>query len=523
MSITLKNYLGGKWIAGAGEGTALLDPVLGTELARASAAGLDLASGYAFAREQGGKGLRAMSYAERGKALRKLVDVFKTHRARYLQISMENSGTTAAHSSPDVDGAIFTLGYYARLATELGDARYLVDGEATELDRDGSFIAQHVMVPSRGLALLINAFNFPAWGLWEKAAPALLSGVPVIAKPATATCWLTQAMVADAIEANVLPKGALSVICGSGDGLLDALEPMDRLSFTGSAQTAAMLRAHPAVAARSVRTNVEADSLNSVLLDPNVAPGSDHFGQFAKEMARELSIKSGQRCTAPRRIFVPRENYESCRDALCAALGKITVGNPRNENVRMGSLVSTAQKRDVLRGISELREEAELLFDGSRSALVDADPDISACVAPYLLGINTGARARETHELEVFGPVCTLIGYDNVEQAFEFIEAGQGSLVCSVYASNPEFGARASLELAHVHGRLHVITPAVSTSHSGHGNVMPSSIHGGPGRAGGGEELGGLRGLQFYHQRSAIQIESDGLGAITDNGKNYAP
>ncbi len=374
MTQRLQSHLAGRWQDGQGEGAALRDPISGEVLARASAAGLDLEAGYAYARREGGNGLRALSYGRRAAALARLVDVFKANRERYLDISLQNSGTTKSDSSADVDGAIFTLNYYAKLGASLGDASYLLDGAPASLDKAGSFQSRHVLVPARGLVLAINAFNFPAWGLWEKAAPALLSGVPVLAKPATATAWLTQAMVADALAAGVLPAGALSIVCGSGDGLLDALTGYDLLSFTGSAQTAGKLRAHPAVAQRSVRTNVEADSLNSMLLDATVTPGSEHFAQFVKDAARELCTKSGQRCTAPRRLLVPAGHFDAAREALAAALAKVKSGNPRDETVRMGALVSTAQKATVLAGIALLADEAEVAFDGSRRELAGGDP-----------------------------------------------------------------------------------------------------------------------------------------------------
>lgn len=522
MSEILDSLLSDRWVRGRGDGAVLTDPVSGSELARVSAAGLDLAAGFEFARSQGGSALRAMSFEQRAGALAKLVDVFKANRERYLEISIANSGTTRADSSPDVDGAIFTLGYYARLGAGLGEARHLVEGAAASLDKAGSYQARHIMVPARGLVLCINAFNFPAWGLWEKAAPALLSGVPVVAKPATATCWLTRQMVADAVAADALPPGALSLVCGNPEGLLDALEPFDLLSFTGSAHTAAMLRSHPAVAARSVRVNVEADSLNSVLLDRAVTPGSEHFNRFAKDVVRELCVKSGQRCTAPRRIFVPGSHFDAAREALSAGLAAITVGDPRQETVRMGSLVSAEQKRKVLADLDRLGAETERLFDGSKVELRGADPVVSACVAPTLLGLRDGERARLVHDVEVFGPVATLIAYRDFDEAVALIRRGQGSLVSSVYAASPEFAAQAAIELADCHGRIHTVTPAVAATHSGHGNVMPASIHGGPGRAGGGEELGGLRALNFYHRRCAVQIESSGVGMLDAGATSLA-
>jgi 3,4-dehydroadipyl-CoA semialdehyde dehydrogenase len=364
-------------------------------------------------------------------------------------------------------------------------------------------------VPTRGVALFINAFNFPSWGLWEKAAPALLSGVPVIVKPATATAWLTQRMVQDVVNAGVLPAGSLSVICGSSNGLLDQLQPFDVLSFTGSAETAELIRSHPAVARRSVRVNIEADSLNSALLMPGA--GAEAVDLLVKEVAREMTVKSGQKCTAIRRVLVPEAQAAQIAQAISARLAKTSVGNPRNESVRMGALVSRAQLQSVQEGLALLKTQAQVLHDGASHALVDADPSVACCVGPTLLGLKDAAAsdaAGVVHEHEVFGPVATLVPYRDGAHALALARRGQGSLVASLYGSEPGELARAALELADSHGRVHIISPDVGALHTGHGNVMPQSLHGGPGRAGGGEELGGLRALGFYHRRAAIQAST---------------
>ncbi|MDP3348430.1 3,4-dehydroadipyl-CoA semialdehyde dehydrogenase [Hydrogenophaga sp.] len=512
-STMLPNHLGGQWVTGSGAGTPLFDPVLGTELARVSSAGLDLSAGFAFAREQGGAALRALSYGERAALLGAIVKVLQANRDAYYEIATANCGTTTKDSAVDIDGGIFTLGYYARQGEALGSAHALLDGERIRMGKDPVFQTQHILSPTRGVALFINAFNFPSWGLWEKAAPALLSGVPVIVKPATATAWLTQRMVKDVIDAGILPPGALSVVCGSSAGLMDQLQPFDVVSFTGSAETARIIRSHPAVAERSVRCNIEADSLNSALIDPAATPESEAFGLLVSEVVREMTVKSGQKCTAIRRVFVPRALFDAAAQAIGAKLAKTSVGNPRNEAVRTGALVSQEQKASVIEGIAKLRTEAEVLFDGSSTALVDADAS-SACVAPVLLGSREPAKAKLLHAVEVFGPVATLMAYDSIEEAYELIRRGEGSLVCSVYSADPAFIAAASLELGSAHGRVHAISPDVAASQSGHGNVMPMSLHGGPGRAGGGEELGGLRALGFYHRRSAVQASSAALDVL---------
>ncbi|NUO86555.1 MAG: 3,4-dehydroadipyl-CoA semialdehyde dehydrogenase [Cupriavidus sp.] len=514
MTELLSNYLGGTWQRGSGAGTALFDPVLGNELVRVDATGLDLAAGFAFAREHGGAALRALSYRQRAALLAEMVKVLQANRDAYYDIATANSGTVRNDSAVDIDGAIFTLGTYARLGDTLGDRRFLADGEAARLGKDPLFQSQHVLVPTRGLALFINAFNFPAWGLWEKAAPALLSGVPVIVKPATATAWLTQRMVRDVVEAGVLPAGALSVVCGSAAGLLDALQPFDVVSFTGSADTAAVIRSHPAIARRSVRVNIEADSINAAVLLPQDGHGSDAFDLLVKEVVREMTVKSGQKCTAIRRVFVPESLYAQAAEAIGARLSKVSVGNPRHDSVRMGALVSRAQFDAVQAGLAGLRTHAQVLHDGARQPLVDADPALACCIGPTLLGARDADAAAAVHDTEVFGPVATLLPYRDTAHALDLVRRGQGSLVASLYGSDAAALGAAALELADGHGRVHVVSPDVAQLHTGHGNVMPQSLHGGPGRAGGGEELGGLRALHFYHRRSAIQASTAVLGTL---------
>jgi 3,4-dehydroadipyl-CoA semialdehyde dehydrogenase len=514
MTPQLPNHLGGQWQTGTGAGSALFDPVLGTELVRVDATGLDLRAGFAFAREQGGAALRALTYEARAAMLAAAVKVLQDNRDAYYDIACANSGTVKNDSAVDIDGGIFTLGTYAKLGAGLGKRTFLLDGEATRLGKDPLFQSQHVLVPSRGVALFINAFNFPSWGLWEKAAPALLSGVPVIVKPATATAWLTQRMVKDVIDAGIFPPGALSVVCGSSAGLMDALEPFDVVSFTGSAETAALIRAHPAVTQRSVRVNIEADSVNSALLLPDAAPGSEAFDLLSKEVVREMTVKSGQKCTAIRRIFVPEAAYDAAAEAIAARLKKVTVGNPRNSDVRMGALVNREQLNNVRQGLQHLQAQADTLHDGASQPLIDADPAVACCVGPTLLGLRDADGADRVHDTEVFGPVATLLPYRDHAHALALVRRGQGSLVASVYGADPAALATTALALADSHGRVHVISPDVAQLQTGHGNVMPQSLHGGPGRAGGGEELGGLRALGFYHRRSAIQASTAVLASL---------
>lgn len=517
MTELLSNYLGGRWQAGTGAGTPLFDPVLGTELVRVDATGMDLAAGFDFAREQGGAALRALTYRARAALLSAALKVLQANRDAYYEIATANSGTVKNDSAVDIDGGLFTLGTYAKLGDTLGERRFMLDGDMARLGKEPLFQSQHLLTPTRGVALFINAFNFPAWGLWEKAAPALLSGVPVIIKPATATAWLTQRMVRDVVDAGIFPPGALSVICGSSAGLMDQLQPFDVVSFTGSAETAAVIRSHPSVVQRSVRVNIEADSLNSALLLPGEAAGSAAFELLVKEVAREMTVKSGQKCTAIRRVFVPEALYAPVAQALSARLAKTTVGNPRNESVRMGALVSRSQLAAVREGLTHLTAQAEILHDGAAHALVDADPALACCVGPTLLGTRDASgsdSADRVHETEVFGPVATLLPYRDTAHALALVRRGLGSLVTSLYGSDAAALADVALALADSHGRVHVISPDVAALQTGHGNVMPQSLHGGPGRAGGGEELGGLRALNFYHRRSAVQASTDVLAHL---------
>lgn len=517
----LPNFFAGRWQLGQGHPITLRDPVLGTEIAQVTHEGIDLAQGFEYARRIGGQHLRALTYTQRGELLRKIVEVLNKNKPAYYDIATANSGTTVKDSAVDIEGSLFTLSTYAKLSEQLGQKQYLVDGERARLGKELSFQSQHILLPTPGVALFINAFNFPAWGLWEKAAPALLSGVPIIVKPATATAWLTQKMVQDVIDTDILPAGALSILCGSSKGLLDQLQPFDVVSFTGSAQTAQTIRCHPAVSTLSVRCNIEADSLNSALLDPHTTADSDVFNLLVSEVVREMTVKSGQKCTAIRRIFVPHALYPAVAKALREKLKKITVGNPRDDTVRMGSLVSQEQYQSVVAGIEALKKETEVLFDGNPATLIQADPQTAACIAPVLLGLQNMPPSSQVNHTEVFGPVATLIAYQHIDQAYELIESAQGSLVMSVYSDRPEFIAQTALKLGPYHGRIHAISPEVATLHTGHGNVMPVSIHGGPGRAGGGEELGGLRALHFYHRRVAIQSSLSALDLLTGEHLPY--
>jgi len=510
----LKNFVSGQWIEGKGAGAALVDPVTGDELARASTEGVDYRAALDFARRTGGPALRKMSFAERAALIGKVADVLVANRDKYFGLAQANSGNTKIDAMIDVDGGSGTLKFYSSIGKRLGEAKYLRDGGFDQFSKDDTFQAVHIRVPLEGVAVHINAFNFPSWGLWEKVAVAFLAGVPVLAKPATATALLSHAMVEDVVKAGVLPEGALSLVCGSAGDMLDHLDRRDAVAFTGSAETAAKLRSHPNVVRNSIRFNAEADSLNSSLLGPDAAAGSPEFDLFVREVHREMTVKAGQKCTAIRRAFVPRALADAVADALAARIAKTIVGNPRNETVTMGPIVDKAQQKNVLDGLAALKREAKAITGEGAFAPVDADPAKAAFVAPTLLRCDTPAEAKAVHEIEVFGPATTLMPYDGADQAFALAARGGGSLVASVFTGDDAFAQQAVLGLGASHGRVMVIDNAVGKLSTGHGIVMPMCVHGGPGRAGGGEELGGLRGLRFYHQRLAVQGNKTRVAAL---------
>ncbi len=512
---TLDSYLSGRWQRGQGIESTLIDPVTGDELATVSAKGLDLNSALEFARREGQRSLRNMNYAERGKLVGAVADVLTANRARYEAIAIANSGNTKMDAAIDIDGGIGTLKYYARLGAGLGEARTLLDEKPVRLAKAENYQAIHLMVPRRGVAVHINAFNFPGWALWEKAAVSLLAGVPVLAKPASATALLAHAMIKDVIAAGALPAGALSLLCGSAGGLLEALTSEDLVAFTGSADTAARVRGHPNAVAKNVPVNIEADSINAALLAPDASPAGAAFDAFVCETVREMTVKAGQKCTAIRRIFVPAEMADAVADALSGKLKTTKVGDPRQADTRMGPLVTRAQQAAAFEGIRRLACEAAIVCGGTEAPALDGiDKAKSAFVAPTLLRLKSTDNARAVHEVEVFGPAATIVPYRGEQDAAALIARGGGSLVASVYGEDKDFLARMVSEIAPSHGRILAVDPAIATAHTGHGIVMPQCNHGGPGRAGAGEELGGLFGLRFYHQRLAVQGSSELLASL---------
>ncbi len=510
----LESYLGGKWQAGAEPGAALVNPTTGDIVAWASSKGLDLNAALGYSRNVGGPELRKLTYAQRAELLGKIADALAARRDEWFEIARKNSGNTKADAAIDVDGSIGTLKYFAKIGSKLADAHLLRDGSPMRLARDQNFQGLHVGVPLDGVAVHINAFNFPAWGLWEKAAMSLLAGVPVLAKPATSTAWLAEEMVNAVIDAGVLPPGALSILCGSPGDLLDHLQLGDVVAFTGSADTAEAIRRNPRMVQQNIRLNIEADSLNSALLGPDAAPDSAAFGFFAREVVREMTLKAGQKCTAIRRVLVPAEHAVAATEAIAAALRTIVVGDPANPLVNMGPVVNMPQRKTVEDGVRKLLTQANVAYSPENFAPLDASLESGAFVPPTLLRVRDGADAEVIHDVEVFGPVATVIPYRDKAEAFALARRGGGSLAASVFSGDTAFLAEAAIALGTTHGRLLLVDPTIGDSHTGHGIVLPSLMHGGPGRAGGGEELGGLHGLWFYHQRVALQGSATTLSAI---------
>jgi 3,4-dehydroadipyl-CoA semialdehyde dehydrogenase len=523
----LPNYVSGKWQEGIGAGEPLVDPVSGEELARISSQGIDVKAALEFARSSGGQALRAMTYRERAELLGKIAEVLTANRDEYFRISLLNLGANQADASFDVDGAIYTMKYYAKIGQALADGKILKEGAPVSISKTGVFVGQHFLLPTKGAAVFINAFNFPAWGVCEKAAPALLSGVPIVIKPASPTAWLAHRFVEDIVKSDILPVGAISILCGSAREILDHVGESDIVSFTGSADTAARIRSNPNVLRRSVRVNIEADSINSAILGPDAAPGTDLFDLLVKEVVREMTLKAGQKCTAIRRVLVPRQHMNAVGDAIVARLSSMRVGNPRNAEVRVGPVVNKAQQAACLEGLRQLKEECSVLFGGDENFQpIDADAQKSAFVQPTLLACEKGLDAKFVNDIEVFGPVATLVAYDGVEDLIAIARRGLGSLVASIFANDPAFLQNVVLGIGDLHGRIMIVDSSVGTQFTGHGNVVPSCLHGGPGRAGGGEELAGLRALLLYHQRFVVQgptaFTAELAGLAADTGLFYS-
>lgn len=512
----LESFVSGQWHTGSGEGTPLVNPVTGEKIAEATSSGVDMSAAMEYARSEGSSALGSLSFEQRGALLKDISSILIANRQNYDEIARENCGNTKLDAAIDIDGAISVLRYYARIGASLKDQKLLCESGEDQLSKEPVFFGRHYWTSRPGIAVQINAFNFPAWGMWEKIAVATLAGVPSLAKPATSTAVLANRMMRDVVEAGVIPAGVLNLVCGRGEGLLDAVGSMDSIAFTGSADTGQMIRAHKNILQSGVRVNIEADSLNATLVGPDVAPGTMLFDLAVRETVKALSIKAGQLCTNIRRVFVPRAILGEFADAVAAGIDKLVVGDPVDEQVRVGPLVNKQQQQQALIGIAELSAEAKMLRGGSER--LDSNlHETGAFVAPTLLLCEDPAGSRVVHELEVFGPCVTAMPYDNFDGGLALAARGGGSLAVSLFSDAAAVHGQGINYLGPWHGRLMIVDEDAGKNHSGHSIVMPQCTHGGPGRAGGGEELGGLRGLRLHMQRTALQGSSKVHGVLSAN------
>ncbi|WP_093344363.1 phenylacetic acid degradation bifunctional protein PaaZ [Pseudonocardia ammonioxydans] len=510
----LRSHLSGSWRTGTGDGRPLYDAVTGEEIARTSTDGLDLGGALEYGRRTGGPALRALTFHQRAALLKALGGHLREHREELYAVS-KRTGATLGDSKFDVDGGIgVLLAYASKAKRELPNDTIHVEGDVEALGRGGTFLGQHVLTPLHGVAVQVNAFNFPVWGPLEKLAPAFLAGVPTLIKPATPTAFLTAKLVELIVDSGLLPDGAVQFVAGGLGDCFEHLTGQDLVSFTGSAATAQTLRSHPALVRNAVRFSAEADSLNLAALGPDASPGTEEFDLFVKALTTEMTVKAGQKCTAIRRAFVPRDRVDAVVEAASERLAKIVVGAPDAEGVRMGALASLDQREEVRRSVKALRDAGRVVFgDPDRVEVVGADADRGAFVSPLLL-VGDPERG-EPHEVEAFGPVATVLPYDSTAQLIDYAARGQGSLAGSVVSADPQFVREVVLGIAPFHGRVHVLNARDGAESTGHGSPLPQLVHGGPGRAGGGEEMGGVRGVFHHMQRTAVQADPDSLAAIT--------
>jgi oxepin-CoA hydrolase/3-oxo-5,6-dehydrosuberyl-CoA semialdehyde dehydrogenase len=518
----LRSYLSGQWTAPP-DGRPVRDAVTGEEVARISAEGIDLGAALDYGRRVGGAALRALTFHERAALAKAVGGMLREHRDELYALSAR-TGATLGDSKFDVDGGIGVLLSYASQARrELPNDTVYAEGAVEPLGRGGQFTGQHILTPRLGVAVQVNAFNFPVWGPLEKMAPALIAGVPTLVKPASQTAYVTARLAELIIESGILPDGSLQLLCGSAGDLLDHLGEQDLLGFTGSASTARQLRSHPNVVARAVRFNAEADSLNCSILGPDATPGTPEFDLYVRQLVTEMTVKAGQKCTAIRRAFVPTGQLDAVIDAVRARLEKIVIGNPADETVRMGALASLEQREEVRRSLKALESAGRLVFgDPQHVQVVGADADRGAFISPLLVRCDDARRA-EPHEVEAFGPVSTVMGYTGTGEVIELAARGRGSLAGSVVTGDAGFARRVVLGLAPWHGRILVLDQDDAKESTGHGSPLPTLVHGGPGRAGGGEEMGGIRGVLHHMQRTAVQASPRMLGAVTGRWVKGAP
>jgi len=511
----LQNYVYGEWITGEGEGAPIYNSVDGQLIHYASTKGIDFAKILEYGRKVGNPSLRKMTFQQRGNMLKKLALYLTKRKDKYYEVSYM-TGATKADSWIDIEGGFGNLFANASLRRNFPNQSFHVDGDGIDLSRGGQFMGHHIMVPKRGVAVHINAYNFPIWGMLEKCAVNWMAGMPAVVKPATATSYLTEAVVKDIIESGILPEGSLQLICGSARGILDSVESQDVVTFTGSASTGRMLKAHERIISEAVPFNMEADSLNCSVLGMTSVPGTAEFDLFVKEVRREMTVKCGQKCTAIRRIIVPDNLVEDVQIALGKSLGKVTIGNPKAKGVRMGALASKAQVEEVRERVAELIKTADLVYgDLEQVELLEADAKQGAFLSPLLLLEKDPFKNTAVHEIEAFGPVSTIMPYSSVDEAIHLAQMGRGSLVSSIATSDDDEARDFVLGAATHHGRILVINEDSAKQSTGHGSPLPYLVHGGPGRAGGGEEMGGMRGIKHYLQRCAIQGSPTTISHIT--------
>ena len=511
----LHNYVTGQWRTGSGKGVPMHDAITGEVIALSDTEGLDFDEILHYGRIKGGEVLRKMTFQERGNMLKSLALHLVKKKADFYEVSYR-TGATKVDSWIDIEGGFGNLFANASLRKLFPNQSYHVEGDPIDLSRGGRFMAHHIMVPKRGVAIHINAFNFPVWGMLEKCAVNWMAGVPAVVKPATNTSFLTEAVVREIIASGILPEGALQLINGSARTILDSVESQDVVTFTGSATTGRMLKAHPRIIEEAVPFTMEADSLNASILGEDAIPGTPEFDIFIKEVRREMTVKCGQKCTAIRRVIVPENLIEDVQIALGKALSKVTIGDPRLKEVRMGSLVSLDQVQEVRERVQELSKTAQIVYgDLDKIEVIGADAKKGAFLAPILLREDNPFDNLSVHETEAFGPVSTIMPYKNLDEAIELAKMGKGSLVSSIATNDDKIAKDYVVNAASHHGRILVLNRESAEQSTGHGSPLPSLVHGGPGRAGGGEEMGGMRGIKHYMQRTAIQGSPTTLTEIT--------
>ena len=518
----LENYITGNWIAGDGEGQLLFNAVTGEAVASASTKGLDFKKILQHGREVGNPALRKMTFHERGNMLKALAIHLRKHLPELYAVSYK-TGATKADSWVDIEGGIGNLFANASLRRKFPNEVFCVDGDSHNLSKNNTFMGTHILVPKDGVAVHINAFNFPVWGMLEKIAVNLLAGMPAIVKPATITSYLTEAIVKKIIASGILPEGSLQLICGSAGDLLDHVTSQDVVTFTGSASTGLMLKSNQQILKENVPFNMEADSLNCIVLGNDVTPDKPEWDIFIKEVRKEMTLKAGQRCTGIRRIFVPQNKMEDVWKAIAASLSQTVIGNPLNEKVRMGSLAGQSQRNEVKEQVQKLLASSQIIY-GSLDGVdvVDADSNTGAFMSPILLMNENPFQAKEVHEVEAFGPVSTIMPYKSMDEAITLSKLGKGSLCSTIVTADHKTARQYVIGAATHHGRILVLNNECAKESTGHGSPLPLLVHGGPGRAGGGEEMGGLRGVKHYLQRTALQGSPTTITAITNVYQQYA-